>query len=109
MTIMEHFIMLHSLYRQSNQPLPPQDIEDIYKMVSRLKCKSEIIGYWVYCFVSLEIGAQLLAVGFWYSYKHEAFVYSGFPKSGPADDEGLDEIRERLGSHRIEKSGEIGK
>jgi hypothetical protein len=27
--------------------------------------------------------AQLLAVGFWYSYKHEAFVYSGFPKADP--------------------------
>jgi hypothetical protein len=109
MTIMEHFIMLHNLYRQSGRQLPPQDIRDIYKIVFRLKCKSEIIGSWVYCFVSPEIGAQLLIVGFWYSYKHEAFVYSGFPKSGPADDEGLDEIRARLESHRIVQSGETSR
>jgi hypothetical protein len=101
MTIMKHFITLHSFYRQPRQQLPKQNIQDIYKEVSRLKCESEIIGYWVYCFVSPEIGAQLLAVGFWYSYKHDAFVYSGFPKSGPADDEGLDEIRARLGCHRL--------
>jgi hypothetical protein len=104
MTIMEHFITLHSLYRQSDRQLPPKDIQDVYKIVSRLKCKSEIIGHWVYCFVSAETGAQLLAVGFWYSYKHEAFVYSGFPKSGPANDESLEEIRARLGSRRVTNS-----
>ncbi|MDR2783191.1 MAG: hypothetical protein LBB48_05035 [Treponema sp.] len=93
----EHFILLHSIYRNSGQPLPPLEKEDIQKVVTRLKCRAEIIGTWVYCFVSPEIGLQLLAVGFWFSFKHNTYVYSGYPKGGPANDETLDEIRGRLG------------
>jgi hypothetical protein len=100
MKIMEHFMALHSIYGKSGHPLPPLEKEDIQKIITRLKCRAEIIGTWVYCFVSPEIGTKLQAVGFWFSFKHHAYVYSGFPKGGPADDESLDEIRERLGSRK---------
>jgi hypothetical protein len=49
------------------------------------------------------IGIQLEAIGFWYSFKHEAYVFSGHPKDGIADDETLDEIRTRLGSSQLTK------
>jgi hypothetical protein len=104
MTIMEHFITLHGLYRNAGRPLPPQDLGEIQKMVTALKCKAEIIGTWVYCFAAEETGSRLLALGFWFSYKHNAWVYSGCPKCGPADDESLAEIRVRLGSRRITNS-----
>jgi hypothetical protein len=45
--------------------------------------------------------ALISTIGFWYSFKHCAYVYSGTPKELPADDETLDEIRARLGSHKI--------
>jgi hypothetical protein len=65
------------------------------------RIKAEIIGKWLYCFTTPMIGAQLQAAGFWYSFKHCAYVYSGHPKEGPADDETLDEIRARLGTSPI--------
>jgi hypothetical protein len=101
MKIMEHFILVHSIYRNSSQPLSSLEKEDIQQVLTHLKCRAEIIGTWVYCFVSPEIGLQLQAAGFWFSFKHNAYVYSGYPKSGPADDENLDEIRTRLGSRKI--------
>lgn len=101
MIIMEHFITLHSLYRSADHALPPQGKADIQKLVAGLKCEIEIIGTWVYCFATAETGIRLLSIGFWFSFKHNAYIYSGYPKSGPADDETLDEIRVRLGSRRI--------
>jgi hypothetical protein len=41
MTIMEHFIMLHSLYQKSGQPLSPQNKANIQKPITNLQCKSE--------------------------------------------------------------------
>jgi hypothetical protein len=103
MTIIKYFITLHSLYRNANHTLPPQDKADIQKLVASLKCETEIIGTWVYCFAAAETGIRLLAFGFWFSFKHNAYIYSGCPKGGPAGDESLDEIRVRLGSRRITK------
>lgn len=37
----------------------------------------EIIGFWVYCFESYEAREALKALGFWFSSKHKAWVYSG--------------------------------
>jgi hypothetical protein len=101
MKIIEHFILVHSIYRNSGQPFPPLEREDIQQVLTRLKCRAEIIGTWVYCFVSPGIGLQLLSAGFWFSFKHNAYVYSGYPKGGPADDESLDDIRKRLGSKAL--------
>jgi hypothetical protein len=101
---MEHFITLHGLYRNANHTLPPQDKADIQKLVADLKCETEIIGTWVYCFAIEETGIRLSAFVFWFSFKHNAYIYSGYPKGGPTSDESLDEIRVRLGNRRITKS-----
>jgi hypothetical protein len=42
-------------------------------------------------------------LGFWFSGKHKAWVYSGKPKKGWAGKETLDEIRAKKGSQKIEK------
>ena len=82
--------------------------------VMRFHIKSELIGQWIYCFTTPLIGYQLEAIGFWYSFKHCAYIYSGTPKENIADDETLapqpspkgegsplDEIRARLGNQLI--------
>jgi len=75
--------------------------QDILNLVSNWRIKSEIIGQWLYCFTTDIIGVQLLSIGFWFSKKHQAFIYSGTDKEGLADNESLDEIRARLGSRQI--------
>jgi hypothetical protein len=106
---MEHFTALHGMYRNSNKPFIPYAIKDILRLAADLKYRAEIIGAWIYCFASPEHGLRLQAVGFWFSYKHNTYVYSGSPKSGPAGDETLAEIRARLGSQRIVKFREESK
>jgi len=80
---------------------PVANIQEALVLVMRNQINSEIIGQWLYCFTTPLIGFQLLCNGFWYSFKHCAYVYTGNPKDGIADDESLDEIRARLGSRQV--------
>jgi hypothetical protein len=77
--------------------------QEILRKIIHLDCQIEIIGYWIYCFNSKEVKEQLKELGFWFSGKHKAWVYSGKPKKGRAGKETLDEIRAKKGSQKIEK------
>jgi hypothetical protein len=77
--------------------------QEILQKIINLDCQIEIIGYWIYCFNSKEVREQLKELGFWFSGKHKAWVYSGRPKRLRAGKETLDEIRARKGSQKIEK------
>jgi hypothetical protein len=105
---MEHYIRIHSVYKYAGMFPTVANIQEALALVMRHYIKSEIIGSWLYCFTSPLIGYQLEAIGFWYSFKHRAFVYSGYPKDYPADDESLDQIRARLGSEQL-TGGSYGK
>lgn len=78
------------------------DLFDLIDLVEKNYIKSEVIGSWLYCFTNPLIGVQLLLLGFWFSLKHKAFIYSGSEKEGFADNETLDEIRRRLGNKKIQ-------
>jgi len=101
MSWLQHFINLHSLLKYAGRFVPVESLQEAVSLVMRYHIKSEIIGNWLYCFTSPLIGVQLLFSGFWYSYKHSAYVYSGGPKEGMPDEETLDEIRFRLGSRPV--------
>jgi hypothetical protein len=103
MSIIQHHIKIHSVYKYRSTFIPVSGISEAVNLAMQTRMKSEIIGNWLYCFTSELKGIQLLAIGFWYSKKHLAYVYSGNPKDGIADDESLDEIRARLGSQPIRK------
>jgi hypothetical protein len=77
--------------------------QDILKKIIDFDCEIEIIGYWIYCFKSYEVHEQLKELGFWFSSKHKAWVYSGRAKRLRAGKETLDEIRARKGNQKIEK------
>ena len=79
------------------------DFQDILQKIINLECEIEIIGYWIYCFKSKEVKDQLKDLGFWFSGKHKAWVYSGKPKKGRASKKTLDDIRAEKGSQKIEK------
>ena len=101
MSWLDHFIRIHGVLKYAGVFTPVADMREAIALVRRNHVKAEIIGQWLYCFPSLLIGIQLLCIGFWFSYKHGAYVYTGKPKDGPADDETLDEIRVRLGSSPV--------
>jgi hypothetical protein len=103
MNVIQHFIQVHSVYKYANRFAPVPGLDEAKNLVVQNRIKSEIIGQWLYCFTTPLIGVQLQLIGFWYSYKHEAYVYSGRPKDNIADDESLDEIRARLGSSQLTK------
>ena len=101
MSIIQHHIKIHSVYKCQGRFAHVENLQEAASLVSLNRMKAEIIGQWLYCFTTDLIGAQLLTIGFWYSYKHSAFVYSGRPKDGIADEETLDEIRARYGSKLV--------
>ena len=101
MSWLYHFIQIHSVLKYAGVFHQIASMQEALTLVRRYHIKAEIIGEWLYCFPSLIIGIQLSCIGFWYSFKHCAYVYTGKPKEGPTDDETLDEIRARLGSQQI--------
>ena len=101
MSIIQHHIKIHSFYKYAGRFNNVEGFDEAINLVLSNRIKAEIIGQWIYCFTTALIGFQLEAIGFWFSFKHSAYVYSGFPKENIADDETLDEIRARLGSQII--------
>ena len=87
------------------QPAPGAEtpFQEILQKIINFECEIEIIGYWIYCFNSKSVKDQLKKLGFWFSGKHKAWVYSGKPKKSIRSKETLDEIRARKGSQKIEK------
>jgi hypothetical protein len=77
--------------------------QEILQKIINLECEIEIIGYWIYCFNSKAVKDQLKELGFWFSGKHKAWIYSGKPKKNIRSKETLDEIRARKGSKKVEK------
>jgi hypothetical protein len=106
MSFIQHIIRVHSVYKYVGRFEPVESIQEAVRLVMSHHIKSEIIGHWLYCFTNPLIGVQLMAAGFWYSFKHGAFVFSGYPKEDYADGENLDEIRARLGCQKV-KEGEF--
>lgn len=79
----------------------PEDLTpftDILYKVMEFNCRVEIVGYWIYCFDSFEVKDLLAGLGFWFSGKHKAWVFSGSKKKGRAGKETLEEIKARKGS-----------
>jgi len=107
MECLQHFFMVHSVIKYAGMFPPVANIQEAIALVMRNHIKAEIIGQWLFCFANPLIGFQLEQIGFWYSFKHKAHVFTGHPKSGPADAESLDEIRARLGSQEVKEEGNV--
>ena len=104
MSWFNHFIKLHSVIKYAGFFPRVSNMQEAIAFSIRNRIKSEIIGSWLYCFTTPLIGFQLECLGFWYSFKHCAYVFSGFPKDGIANDETLEEIRARLGNQKVDRS-----
>jgi hypothetical protein len=101
MTIINHYIKMHRIFRNASSYLTINNMQEALQFVKRYRIKSEIIGEWLYCFTMPYIGLAIDELGFWFSYTHGAFIYSGGEREGEPDLESLDEIRQRLGHRKI--------
>jgi hypothetical protein len=64
-------------------------------------CKIEIIGSWIYCFDAYLFKNELEALGFWFSSRHGAWVYSGHEKIRHSTNKTLEQIRASKGSRKL--------
>jgi len=96
----------NSYYEDKDWKPDPDSVtpfQDILQKIINLECEIEIIGYWIYCFNSREVKEQLKEMGFWFSGKHKAWIFSGKAKRNITSRETLDEIRANKGSHKVQK------
>jgi hypothetical protein len=78
--------------------------QEILKKIIDFDCDIEIIGYWIYCFKSYEVREALKELGFWFSSKHKAWVFSGGKKVRFYSKKTLDDIRAEKGSQKVNRN-----
>jgi len=62
----------------------------------------EVIGIWIYAFNSFDYKDQLKELGFWFSRKHKAWVFSGMKKRCIRTKYSTNDVRSIYGSHKIQ-------
>ena len=103
MSSLQHFISIHSVIKYAGMFAPVANMQEAISLVIRSHIKAEIIGRWLYCFTSPLVGFQLEKIGFWYSYKFHAYVYTGTKKETLETGETPEEIRVRLGCWEVKE------
>lgn len=76
---------------------------DVLAKVSRLNCRIEIIGFWIYAFDSYGARGELADLGFWFSSSHKAWVYSGGHKVHIRSRYSIDQLRTMKGSELVKE------
>ena len=79
---------------------------EVLRSILDLNVTIEIIGFWVYCFDAFEVRGQLKGLGFWFSRRHRAWVYSGRSKRAIRSSCSTDAIRARHGSRTVSEREE---
>ena len=87
----------------------PKDLTPFTDVLNKIMhfegMKIEIIGFWIYCFESWEYRELLANMGFWFSKKHKAWVYSGTAKKKIRTKNTTADIRNMWGSVEVETEG----
>ena len=74
---------------------------EILKKVIHFNMDIEIIGFWIYARNSFEVKDTLKELGFWFSKKHKAWVFSGSKKRNIRTRMTTDDIRNTHGSTAV--------
>jgi len=78
----------------------------ILKQIFDLNIDIEIIGFWIYCFNAYAVKDQLSGLGFWFSQKHKAWIYSGSKKRIIKTKNTTNDNRAIWGSEKIKDQAE---
>ena len=76
---------------------------DILRQIIDWNMTIEIIGFWIYAFESFEYKDQLKELGFWFSKKHRAWIYSGDKKRKIRSRYTTDDVRGMHGSETVRR------
>jgi len=82
---------------------------EMLKKVIHFNMDIEIIGFWIYCFNSFGYKDQLAELGFWFSKKHKAWVYSGRKKINVRTRSSTNDIRNTHGAHTVKEKEDYEK
>ena len=79
----------------------------ILSKIIKLDITIEIIGTWIYAFNSYEHKDFLKTLGFWFSSKHKAWVYTGTPKRNKYSKYTLLDIENKHGYKKIKTKKDL--
>lgn len=74
---------------------------EILRNIVDFNIRIEIIGFWIYAFESYQYKNALKELGFWFSKKHKAWVYSGDKKRKVRSKLTTNDVRTIHGSREI--------
>lgn len=77
--------------------------EDILKKIIDFDMTIEIIGFWIYAKNSFMYKDELKALGFWFSGKHKAWIFSGSKKKSRATRLTEDQIKNIHGCKSVKQ------
>jgi DnaJ-class molecular chaperone len=77
--------------------------QDILKQIIYLDCEIEMIDYWIYSFNSYSVHEYLKELGFWFSSKHKAWIYSGTRKNRYVTKATLEQLRQSKSNYKVKK------
>jgi len=93
-------------YFDNSEKEEPEDYTPFTDILDKIlffdDMKIEIIGFWIYCFDSFLYKDALRDLGFWFSSKHKAWVFSGSKKARVWSKKSLDDIRDEKGSTEVQ-------
>lgn len=94
-----------------NYDINAEPFADILNKIIHFNVEIEVIGFWIYvreCW-TIEQKTTLSGLGFWYSRKHKAFVFSGSKKKKIRTKLTTDDIRQKHGSTSVRDYEELNK
>lgn len=74
---------------------------EVLKDIMNFNMTIDIIGFWIYAFNSYAYKEQLKELGFWYSKKHKAWIFSGRPKVNIRSRYSTNAVREMHGFEHL--------
>ena len=83
-----------------------QPFSDILKKIIHFNIDIEIIGHWIYAFNSFKEKDELSKLGFWFSRKHKAWIYSGTKKIYVRSKNTTSDNRDKWGSESVRNKDE---
>lgn len=86
------------IHPNANTDLFEAMIKRTVHLATEANATVEIIGYWIYVFDGYSIRETLKGLGFWFSSKHKAWVFSGSAKHKTHTRLTTDDIRSLHGS-----------
>ncbi len=93
-----------SIFENSDREVNPEDIvifSHIIKEIMKFDIDIQVIGTWIYAFNSYFYKEELKKLGFWFSKKHKAWIFSGRKKRCIKTKNTLEDNKKEYGCKKV--------